>query len=881
MTRFDSLIARVRRRAATLFHLEQRERDMDEEMRFHILMEARELTRDGLPPNEAEREARLKFGGVERHKEDARDASGVRLLEDLGQDLRYAVRQCRANPSFTLATLLTLSLGIGASTVMYAFTQLDAVPFERSDRLVYIRQYSKKGCPGCQNIAAGNALMLAAGSRTLESVSLMAGWTPAFRGRQQSEVLRAQKVTHEYFRTVGVRPLIGRTFLPTDTLATQTPVAVISEPMWRTRFGADSSIVGGDIVLDGTHYTVRGVIPAGYEYPERTDAWTIRTLTADEANEHASILNFQAIGRLRDGARLEQAAAEAEAISERIALAFPDAFREWALQVRPLSAYNAYGDGRTTAVFLTAVGFVLLNSCINLAGLLIARLTRRRRELAVRSAMGAHASRIARQLLTETVLVCLVAGVLGLAFARGGLTVIVNALPESAAPAGWTRLRLDWGAFAFALGLGSVAGIAIGLWPSIRFSRPELNRELRDSARTASTGGVSGGERVRRALVVAELAMSLVLVTAAGLLVRTISNIAKAPVGFSSDHVLTMGLQLPAEIDGKRVESRGYFDRLAEEVARVPGVKSAGAVAFLPLSRSGFAAGMFQVEGRPALKGSGGTRTQFVTPGYFAAFKIPLLRGRALTDADADTAHGVALINETLSRKFFADDNPLGRVLVLYSGTRMTVVGVVGDVKQQGATSGAGQEILIPAATVSRRTMNLVVRTALDPAALSLDVAKAVAHYDPNLAIHRVRTMDTVVDEFLGPFRVERMLMVGLATIALVIATMGMYAIVSYTVASRTKEFGVRLALGATGSSLLGLVLGQGLRLVGIGVAIGLVGAVAATRLMASMLFGVPPGDPVTIAAACVGSCAVALVAALVPARRALLVDPVRSLREE
>lgn len=875
-------ITRLARRLSILLRLDHREREMDEEMRFHLQMEAQELARDGLSPVDAERRARLSFGGVERHKEDGRDARGMRLLEDLGQDLRYAARQWVANPSFTIATVLTLSLGIGASTVMYSFSHLNPVPFEHGDRIVYVRQYSKTGCTSCQNIAGGNALTFKAASRSLESMSILGGARPlAFRGRERSEVIKTQPVTYEYFHTVGVAPLVGRTFLAADTLSGQTPVVVISEPMWRTRFGADSSIVGRDILLDGTHYTVRGVIPHRYTYPERTDAWTIYKLSAVEATDHTSNLSGQAIGRLRAGATIATAAAEEQTIGERIAREYPAAFKDWSLGVRPLGAYDGWDNDRTTAIFLTAVGFVLLISCINIAGLLIARLTRRRRELAVRAAMGAHSSRIARQLVTETMLVCITAAPIGLAFAFVGLRAILDGVPESAAPAGWTRVGIDWRAFVFALGLASIAGIVIGLWPSIRFARPELNIALRDGVRAASTRGANGGERIRRALVVAELALSLVLLTAAGLLVRTVAKLAKAPVGFSSDHVLTMSLQLPAEIDGKRVESRGYFDRLAEEVTRVPGVTSAGAVAFLPLSRSGWSAKMFQVEGRAALKGSGGTRTQIVTPGYFETFKIPLLRGRALTASDVDTARRVALINQELARRFFADDDPIGRVLVLTAGDRMTVVGVVGDVKQQGATSGAGQEILMPAAIHSRRSMNLVVRTSREPSELAADITKAVERYDPNLAINRVRTMGAVVDDFLAPFRVERMLMGGFAVIALVIATMGLYAIMSFTAASRMREFGVRLALGASSSSLIGLVLGQGLRLAGLGVAIGVVGAIAATRLMRSMLFDVAPGDPVTIGIVGAGVCLMAFAAGVIPARRAMAVDPVRSLREE
>ena len=874
-------VQRIGRRLVALLRHDERERDMDDEMRFHLEMEARELERAGVTPSVARRTARIAFGGVERHKEAGRDAWGVRLIEDLGQDLRYAARQCLSNPAFTLATLVTLSLGIGASTIMYSFTNLTPVPFDGSDRLVYVRQYSKKGCPGCQNVAAGNALTLAVRSRALRSMAFMNETQLALRGPERSEVVRAARVTYEFFNTTGMPTLMGRPFLPSDTIAGAAPVALISEALWRTRYGADSTIVGRDIVLEGVHHTVRGVVANDYVYPERTMVWQPLILSVAEANEHRSVLNYRTIARLRDGVTLDQAATEARTVAEQLASEYPDAFRDWTLDIRLIKRYGSYDDDRVEAIFITAVGFVLFISCTNLAGVLIARLTRRRRELAVRAAMGAHASRITRQLLTETLLVCVVAGVIGVGLAHFGLRAIVDAVPESAAPAGWTHVHVDWRSFAFAIAVASIAGVAIGFWPSVRFARPNLDIELRDGVRAARTRGTSGGERLRRALVVAELALSLVLLAAAGLLVRTVANIAKAPVGLSSDHVLTLSLQLPAEINGTRVESRGYFDQLAAEVQRMPGVMSAGAIASLPLSRSGWSATMFQVAGRPALKGSGGTRTQHATPGYFAALKIPILRGRAFTEADADTTRRVALVNETLARKFFDGDDPIGQVLVLTGGMRLTVVGVVGDVKQNGASSDAGPEILMTAATASRRSMNLVVRTSREPSEMTSDIVKAVAAYDPNLAINRVRTMDVVVDEFLAPFRVERMLMGGFAAIAIVIATIGLYAIMSYMVASRTREFGVRLALGASGRSLIGLVLGQGLRLAGLGIVIGTAGAVATTRLMASMLFHVQPGDPVTIGAVGLIICLVSLAAGAIPARRAVSVDPVTSLRQD
>lgn len=779
---------------------------------------------------------------------DRRSCQGIEVLQDtvavpvrvfagpwahcgleISNEIAPARRRC-GTPRWSVATFVTLGLSVGASTFMYSFVRMTPVPFDPADRLVYVRQFSPKGCPSCQAVSSGNALSFAQGSHALQSIAFVQGpSSTALRRGDRSEVIRSTAVTYAFFNLIGARPLFGRTFLPSDTLPGAPPVAMITETAWRARFASDSSIVGHNIVLDGKHHTVRGIIARDDVYPERTDAWTVKTLTADETNDHTSNLNYLTIARLRDGATLDQAMTEAATVSARLAHDYPAEFRDWQLEVRPLRLFGR-GSEEDKKIFSVAAGLILAIACINLAGLLIARLTRRRRELAVRAAMGAHASRLTRQLLTETVIVCVVAGVLGIAAAAAGLRALTSVVPETAAPAGFTRLGIDGGAFLFAMSLASACGLIVALWPSLRFARPDLHDELRDGVRSQSTHGASGAERLRRVLVVLEPALSVVLLAAAGLLLRSEANIARAPVGLSSDHVLTISVQLPSEIDGQRVESRGYFDRLVAELAHVPGAVSAGAVAFLPLGGSGWSASMFQVEGRAQLEGSGGTRTQIVTPGYFATFKIPILHGRAFTDADADTAHRVAIVNETLARRFFPEESPLDRVLVLANGTRLTVVGVVADVKQQGAMSDPGPEIFMSAATMSRRSMTMLVRTMGDPAELTAAAVAAISSFDPNLAVNRVRTMSAVVDEFLAAFRIGQTAMVVFAMIAIAIAATGLFAIMSYTVASRTREFGVRLALGASGWSLLRLVLKQGLHLATAGVVVGIAGALVTMR---------------------------------------------------
>jgi predicted permease len=877
----ENVLGRLVRRLVHLLRPEGREREMNDEMRFHIEMEARELTRQGYSSETAEREARLRFGGVERYKEESRDARGVRLVQDLTQDLRYALRQSVRSPSFTIATLLSLGLSVGAATFMYSFANMNPVPFDHSDRLVYIRQFSKTGCPNCQLVSTGNALALARSSRALETVTFVQGPSAtALRGKTRSDVVRAAAVTFDFFTVLRVRPLLGRTFLPSDTLPGAASVVMISEPAWRVRFGADSAIIGRDVVLDGRHHTVRGIIAHDDIYPERTEFWTVKTLAASEVNDHASDLNYLTIARLREGATLDQAISEAATVTRRLTRDYPEDFRDWQLGVRPLRLYGRSSED-DAKLFTVASSLLLVVACINLTGVLIARLTRRRRELAMRAAIGAAAFRLTRQLLVETIVVCILASAVAVATAFAFVRVLVDYVPEPIQPPGFTRLAVDWHAAIFAVSVAAACGIVIALWPSMRFARPDLNHELREGARSRSARGASGGERLRGYLVVVELAVSVVLLAAAGLLLETQNNIARAPVGLSTDHVLTVGVQLPSEIDGKRVETRGYFDRLTGELAHLPGVVSAGAVAFLPLGNTGWSSSMFQVQGHPKIEGTGGTRTQVATPGYFTTFRIPILHGRAFTSADRDTSRRVALVNETLVRRFFPNEDPIGRVLVLVSGDTVTVIGIVADVRQRGATADPGQEIIMPAATKERRSMTLAIRTAGAPTVMIRDIVRAVAAFDPNLAINRVRTMDTVRDEFLAGYRVGQTAMAVFAAIAIVIATMGLYGIISYGVAARTREFGVRLALGATDVSLLRLVLGQALRLAGVGVVAGVAAALGVMRLMQWRLYQVAPDDPATLGTVAVIMIAIAITAALIPARRALAIDPVRSLRAE
>jgi predicted permease len=506
------------------------ERDMDDELRLHLELETEDLIRTGLEPNEAYRRARALFGGVERYKEEGRDARGVRWIDDVRSDARYGARQLRRSPAFAIAALITLGLGIGAATMMYSTVRalfVSPFPFANLDQLVFIEQCGIS----CKRASIGNYVSIRDEIRTLDGVAAFTGWSPTYRGRESTDVARGTRVTAEFFTTVGVAPLRGRTFIASDTLSDAEPVVVVSEAMWRTRFGGDSSIVGHRMILDGIAYTIIGIIPARYTVPGLTEVWAILPIDAKAARERYWT-DWTVFGRLRDGSTLVQLNAELSALRGRLAVEYPDAMQRVRLTAWPLAGYN-HGAWKPIATFMAAVGFVLVIACINLAGLLLTRLSARQRELTVRAAMGASTARLTRQLLTETLMLSVFGGVAGIstAWAFVGIArVSISGDVDSSLP-GWSSLAIDPIAFVVALTLGVLTGVIIGVGPAYRFSRPNLNATLKEGVR--SVGGRAS--RTRRLLIVAEVAFALVLLSAAALLTRSALNAYHADLGFRTD----------------------------------------------------------------------------------------------------------------------------------------------------------------------------------------------------------------------------------------------------------------------------------------------------------------------------------------------------------
>ena len=850
---------------------------MDDEMRLHVELEAADLARSGVPEGEAWRRARLAFGGVERFKDESRDVRGLRWLDDLTSDARYGARQLRRSPGFTIAALLTLSLGIGATTAMYSMVRAlfkQPFPFERLESLVFLEQCGMN----CRRMAIGNVLTIRAETRTLSDIGASVGWAPTYRGRETTDVADGTRVTVDYFRTIGARAALGRTFVPDDTVPGRPPVVVLGEAAWRSRFGADSTIVGGPVVLDGVTYTIVGVVPDRVTIPERTEVFGLIPVDAKTLADRYWT-DYTVFARLRPGKTTGDVNAELSVMTARLAAESPEAMRRQRFTARPLVDYNRVVL-EPVVTFVTAVGFVLIIACINLAGLLLARLTARERELAVRAAMGAGSGRLARQLLTETLILSALGGLAGVAMSWaivGAARASVPADMNTGLP-GWTSLATDLHSLAAALALGAATGALIGLGPAFRFSRPDLVASLKEGVRAA--GGRAS--RLRRALVVAEVAFSLVLLSAAGLLARSTVNRSHANLGFRTDRVLTMRLRHPPEPDSTRRRPVDFYDRLARDVSRVPGVERAAMVSFVPLT--GFTSFGFDIDGRPLPEGTSrpSGRMQAATPGYFETLDIPIRRGRSFTDTDDANATPVAIVNETLAHRFFTDrgEDPLGRTVILQN-RRFQIVGVAGDVFHSGTFDGAWNEIYYPQQQWPRRDLSLVMRTRGDPVSVTDAVTRVIRKFDADLGVNRIATLDALLVDKLAQGRIETAFMAVFAAIALLISAMGLYGVISYSVSQRTREFGIRLALGAGQRQLLGLVLRDGVRLAAAGSVLGLAASLGVTRLMRFLLYGIDAADPGTLVGVVLVLAAIALGASFFPARRAAMVDPMTSLRAE
>jgi putative ABC transport system permease protein len=811
-------------------------------------------------------------------------------METLLKDLRYGVRGLLKRPGFTAIAIITLALGIGANTAIFSLVRgvlLRRLPFSEPERLIGIRE-SKVGEGHGNPMAWRSFAEFRDRAQTLESIAAYVNWNPDIEQADGTVRVQGARVSHSYFKVLGVHPLLGRDFTPEDGKVGAPPTAMLAYDLWQQLYGGDREVVGKTLRIDGESLTIIGVMPqmsVGGQIGWRS-IWTpLRTNEARQLNNSGRWV--LALARLKPGVTLEQARAELGTLMEGIKQAYPATHsREHGVYATALKDY-VVGPGAQRALWLLfgAVVLVLLIACANVANLLLARAADRERELAVRTALGASRFTLVRQLLSENLLLSAGGVVMGWLLAQWLLTAVVKFSPEQVRSMG--EIKLDAGVLAFTLVLSVVTGLLFGLAPALSATKINLNESLKDGARALSGGGRQ--HRLRGALVVLEVALALVLLTGSGLLLKSFARLRSLELGFNPDRLLTMSLRLPFGGYKEPAQRVNYFQQTLANLQQLPGVEAAGICFSLPMTGDG-ATDRVWIEGRPAPpKGEEPVlRGGSVSVDYFKAMGIPLRQGRAFTEDEVWQGRPVIIINEAFARRFFPGENPVGKRIKVgewnpnppYS----TIVGVVADHIQPGVDNHIWEEMFYPyvnTADPPLSQMNLVVRTVGDPAAMSSAIVNETRKADRLVTITRIRTMAELRASALQSDRFNLWLLGSFALLALLLAALGIYGVMTYTTAQRTREFGIRLALGAQRNDVLKLVAGQGMKLALMGVALGLLASFALTRLMQGLLFEVGATDPLTFGVVPLLLVTVALLACYFPARRATKVDPLVALRYE
>ncbi|HXI93360.1 MAG TPA: ABC transporter permease [Blastocatellia bacterium] len=805
-------------------------------------------------------------------------------MNNVWQDLRYGLRMLYKNRGFTAVALLALALGIGANSAIFSVVNsvlLRPLPYRDPQRLIMIwENYQQRGGPEREWASPADFRDFRDQTQSFEHIAALLGWGPTLTGQDEPEDLQGAAVSYDSFAMLGVEPALGRSFRADDDQPGADRVVVLSHQLWQRRFSADPSIVGRNVTLSGESYTVIGVMPRGLSFPilNNTEVWrTISPLLAANSGCDRGCVILRIIAKLKPAVTIEAARAEMSGLTQQIAERYPDTNKGVGAMLVPLHE-QLVGDVRPAMlVLLGAVGLVLLIACANVANLLLARAAAREKEVAIRAALGASRARLIRQHLTESLVLAVIGGALGLLIAFWMVDLLV-----SFAPKGTPRLdeiAIDRSILAFTFGIAVLTGLTFGLAPALLSSRTNFNSALKEGGR--DTSATSRGARLRSALVVSEVALALMLLVGAGLLIKSFVNLQRVDPGFNPTSALRVDVTLPRTRYPERNQSAAFYKQLLERVAALPGVQSAGAVSSLPLSGGGTDSD-FGIEGRPPAEPGHPQVAWYssVTPDYFRAMGIRLLRGREFTEADNAAAPKAVLISESMARRYFPDEDPLAKRLVFGKDAR-EIVGIISDVKFFGLNLDARPSMYFPHAQAPARVMSLVVRTQGEPLMLAAVIRGQVSALDRDLAVSSVMTMGELVGRSLAEPRFVLLLLGAFAAVAMLLSAIGVYGVVSYSVTQRSHEIGVRMALGAQMSDVLKLVVGQGMSMVLGGVGLGLIAAFALSRVMESLLFGVSATDLPTFAATSLILAGVALGACFVPARRATRVDPMESLRYE
>lgn len=859
--------------------------EIDEELKFHIEMRIKDNIASGMTQEQAKADALKRFGNIQKVKSNCREAIGIEMLENLSQDIHYGLRMLLAKPSFTIIAILALALGIGATSAIFSLVNtvvLKPLPFEDQEKLVLIWETDKASGNDQMEVSYQNFLDWRKQNRVFDQIAIIpsVNFDWALKGKEEPQQVTGIFVSANFFSLLGTKPLLGRDFVLEDEKEGANPVAIISQGLWQRQFGKDKNVIGQKLILEGDSVEIIGVMPQNFNFPSGVEIWVPLISSPGDWTQQRGFRVSRAIARLKGGVTIEKAQVDMDVIAKQLEQEYPDANKGAGVRLISLTNIIFGNDRPALLAMLGAVGLVLLITCANVANLLLARATSRQREFAIRVALGAGQGRLVRQLLTESLLLALIGGAIGLFIAYLGIKALV-----AFAPADIPRVAdvtLDGQVLVFTFLVSLFTAILFGLIPAFQAAGVSVNEFLKESG--SRLFGSLSANRLRNVLVVGEVAFAVILMVSAGLMVRSFSKLQNVDPGFNPKNILTLRVALNQNKYQSKDSFRKFFQTLYEKVKVLPGVDSAGVVLMRPLSGTVGWDYTFTIEGQSLTEHKTNPHSNFetVSPNYFHTMGIPLLKGRDFTDADKEDSPHVAIVGESLAKKYWPGQDPIGKKIKISAPDSkfpwMEIVGVVKDGRYREWET-TRLDFYMPFPQHPQYRMDFVLKTSGNPLALVKNFNNAVYEIDKDQAISAITTMEDLVSSALSRSRYNMFLFGLFAFLALALSMVGVYGVLSYTVSQRTQEIGLRIALGASEKDILTLILGQGLKLVSLGVLIGLLIAFGLSRFLSSLLYQVEATDPITYLLIPLGLILVAFIACYFPARKAIKVDPIVTLR--